>query len=54
VGKEQDVEARSKVFGEAVEAMEGLIVSGTGGICAKIMEQYFNYAVDWDEFEILQ
>jgi hypothetical protein len=54
VGKEQGVEARSKVFGEAVEAMEGLIASGAGGVCAKIMEQYFNYAVDWDEFESLQ
>jgi hypothetical protein len=48
------VEARSKVFGKAVEAMEGLIASGAGGICAKMMEQYFNYAVDWDEFESLQ
>jgi hypothetical protein len=54
LGKEQGVGARSKVFGEAAEAMQGLIASGAEGICAKIMEQYFNYAVEWDEFESLQ
>jgi hypothetical protein len=54
LGKEQGVEARSRVFGEAVEAMEGLIASGTGGVCVKIMEEIFNYAVDWEYFERLQ
>lgn len=52
--KEQGVEARSKAFGEAVQAMEEMIGTGAGGICSKIMEQFFNYAVDWDEFERLQ
>lgn len=54
LAKEQGVEARSKVFGEAVEVMEGMIGTGAGGICVKIMEEYFNYAVDWEEFERLQ
>lgn len=54
VAGQQGVEARSKVFGEAVKAMDGMIATGAVGICVKIMEEYFNYAVDWDEFELLQ
>ncbi|THY50224.1 hypothetical protein D6C97_07087 [Aureobasidium pullulans] len=41
VGKDVGVEARSKVFIDAAEAIEDII-------CAKIIEEYFNYAVDWE------
>jgi hypothetical protein len=54
LGKEQGVEARSQVFGVAMEPMEGLIETGAGGICVKILEQFFNYAADWEDFERLQ
>ncbi|CAD0111931.1 unnamed protein product [Aureobasidium uvarum] len=53
VGKDEGVEARSKVFLEAVGALEGMIETGAGGICVKIMEEYYNYAVNWDDFEQL-
>jgi hypothetical protein len=54
MAKEQGVDARSKVFGEAVAVMEGMIETGAGGICVKITEEFFNYAVDWEDFERLQ
>ncbi|KAG9648458.1 hypothetical protein KCU95_g18016, partial [Aureobasidium melanogenum] len=51
VGKDDEVEARSKVFLEAAGAIQTMIETGEGGICAKMMEEYYNYAVDWDDFE---
>lgn len=54
LAKEQGVEARSQVFGEAVEVMEAMMRTGAGGIGVKIMEEHYHYAVDWEEFERLQ
>lgn len=54
LAKEQGAEARSKVFGEAVKVMEAMMKTGAGGIGVKIMEEHFNYAVDWEEFERFQ
>ncbi|KEQ93376.1 hypothetical protein AUEXF2481DRAFT_42113 [Aureobasidium subglaciale EXF-2481] len=51
LGDDLGQEARSKVFIEATNTMEGMLQSGAGGICAKIIEDSFNYAVDWYDFE---
>lgn len=40
-----------KVFLEAAEAIEGMIKTGRGSIGAKLMEEFYGYAVDWDDFE---
>lgn len=54
VAKKQGVNNSSKVFSEAVEAMEAVLQTGAGGICARMMEQYYGFAVDWEDFERLQ
>lgn len=54
LAKRQGVEVRSKVFGEAVEAMEAVLETGAGGICTRMMEQYYGLGVDWEDFERLQ
>jgi hypothetical protein len=54
LAKRQGVEVRSKVFGEAVEAMEAVLETGAGEICTRMMEQYYGLGVDWEDFERLQ
>lgn len=54
VAKHRGADVRSKVFGEAVEAMEAMLETGAGEICARMLEQYYGFAVDWEDFEHLQ
>lgn len=54
VAKQQGVEAKSKIFCEAMEAMEAVLETGAGEICARMMEQYYGFAVDWEDFERFQ
>ncbi|CAD0091983.1 unnamed protein product [Aureobasidium vineae] len=53
VDKDEGVEARSEILLQAVGALESKIETGAGSVHAKIMEEYYNYAVDWDDFEQL-
>ncbi|CAD0096495.1 unnamed protein product [Aureobasidium mustum] len=51
VGKGDGSTTRGKVFLEAAGAIDVMIETGEGAVCAKMMEEYYNYAVDWDDFE---
>ena len=55
VGKEMlpnGVEVRSKVFVEAAKCLEEMIDSGAANICTKILEDEFNYAIDWEDVQM--